>query len=89
MTEREFARQMDEFKRDRRDALLSMDKDTILAFGQKWAVSWQTSSEDVFWIAVHMARTGAKDLPMEARTASKRWLRDRGYRSMDDGDVPT
>jgi hypothetical protein len=42
--------------------------------------------EATFWVAVHKARRGARDLPMAARPESKRWLTERGDRSFDDGD---
>jgi hypothetical protein len=40
-------------------------------------------------IALHKARTAAKNLPMFARVLSKQWLEERGYTSLDDGDVNT
>ena len=78
----------EEFLKERRHALLSMDKTTIESYLHKYGVRIP-SNEDTFWISIHMARTGAKDLPMEQRIISKQWLRERGYRSMDDGEVPT
>lgn len=78
---------MKQFLADRKAALLSLDKKIIQQYMHKYDVRIPTV-ENTFWIAVHAARTGAKDLPMEARIFSKRWLIERGYRSMDDGDIP-
>lgn len=79
-----------EFVKDRDDALLSLDKEKILAYGRKWGVNELLipKQEENFWIAIHKARTAAKTLPMAARSESKQWLQERGFRSMDDGDVP-
>lgn len=71
---------------ERRVALLSMDKTTIEQYMLKYGVS-PPRNDDTFWVAVHMARTGARDLPMHERLISKRWLTERGYRSMDEGEV--
>lgn len=86
---KEFEATMKDFVAERDAALLSMDKDRLLAYGKKWGVDWKfvPGKEYWFWASVHMARTGAKSLPMEARAESKRWLTQRGLRSMDDGSV--
>jgi hypothetical protein len=85
----EFEGTMKGFVAERDAALLSLDKDKILAYGDKWGVDWKLvpGKEYWFWVSVHMARTGAKSLPMEARIESKRWLTERGLRSMDDDIV--
>jgi hypothetical protein len=31
--------------------------------------------------------TAVETLPFEVRNASRKWLRERGYRSLDDGDL--
>lgn len=79
---------MDDFLAERKEALLSMDRETILAYAAKWGEDLSSRTGDAFWGAVHMARTGAKDLPMAERSKSKAWLHARGWRSMDDGDLP-
>jgi hypothetical protein len=45
-------------------------------------------SRAVAEIALHQSRTAVVALPMSVRSASKQWLIERGYRSLDDGDVP-
>lgn len=80
----------DQFAAERNDALLSLDKEKILAYGQKWGVNFSKvpGDEEGFWASVHKARTAIPALPMAARVLSKRWLSERGMASMDDGDVP-
>jgi hypothetical protein len=77
----------EQFLVDRKAALLSMDKATIVAYMQKYAVRPPTDDE-TFWRGIHKARTAARDLPMEARQESKRWLLAHGSQPMDDGEVP-
>jgi hypothetical protein len=73
---------------ERRDVLLSMDRERILAFARKYDIRIiQAAAEDEFWIMVHKARTGSLDLPRAARLESKVWLAARGYTSHDD-DLP-
>lgn len=72
---------------ERDAALLSLDRPTIEAFCRKYGLGI-SPREDTFWATVHKARTGAKTLPLEARSLSKAWLTERGLESWDDGDVP-
>jgi hypothetical protein len=72
---------------ERDQALLSMDEQQIRAYFRKYN-GWDMSpSKDVFWLAIHKARTATRSLPMEARQESKRWLLARGSPSMDEGEV--
>lgn len=76
------------FVKERDEMLLACDVDRMLAFHAKHNPDGPGfSSREVAEAALHKARTGARTLPMEARLASKRWLRDRGMSSMDDGDL--
>jgi hypothetical protein len=75
------------FREERKVALLSMDEKTIRKFMLEYDVALP-EDEAVFWAAVHKTRTACKDLPMEARTLSKKWLHQRCLESLDDGDVP-
>ena len=70
-------------------ALLSMDEQRLRAYFRKYNGTEMSADPEVFWRAIHKARTAATNLPMAARIASKKWLLARGSRSMDDGDVPT
>lgn len=69
-------------------ALLSMDEQTIRAYLLEYDGTAGPKDIDVFWLAVHKARTACRSLPMEARIESKRWILARGSRSMDEGEVP-
>ena len=75
------------WKEERDAALLSLDRDKILAYCRRWGIR-MPNFEPAFWAAVHKARTALRSLPMSARASSKRWLREHGLRSEDDGDVP-
>jgi hypothetical protein len=83
------SRELSEFRKDRIEALSSMDEQKIRSFWEKWNSSLpQLPEGEVFWGAVHKAITSSTDLPMALRSASKKWLQDRGYTAWDDGDVP-
>lgn len=79
--------QIRQFLKERKEALLSMDRTKILAYARKWGVKNMPQDEETFWIAIHKARTSATDLPIEERRKSKTWLSKRGYYSLDDGDL--
>ena len=65
------------FVAERNAALLSLDEAVIRAYAVKWKAPLPAEPW-VFWAAVHSARVHITNLPMEARTLSKRWLRDNG-----------
>ena len=75
------------FRKARNTALLSMDEKTIRKYARKYGID-MPKDDAIFWAAVHKARTACKDLPMEARTQSKRWLIQWNLQPLDDGDVP-
>jgi hypothetical protein len=76
------------FVKERDQMLLACDVDRMMAFHAKHNPdSPGFSSREVAETALHKARTGVLTLPMEERLKSKRWLRERGYSSMDDGDL--
>jgi hypothetical protein len=77
---------MKDFLRERAEVLLSMNKTLIEAYMRKYEIPIP-SDDDTFWVAVHMARTGGADLPLSERLISKRWLSERGYQSLDDGEL--
>lgn len=74
--------ELEQFKADRKEALSSLDKAKILAYLDKYDsdahAPLTTAKDEIFWKAVHMAITGAKDLPIEFRRKSKAWLTDVG-----------
>lgn len=75
------------FVKERNEVLLTGDVDRVLAFHAKHNLNVRFSSRKVAEIAMHKARTACVGLPMEARLESRRWLRDRNYGSLDDGNL--
>lgn len=68
-----------QFLKDRDEALLSLDETKVRAYMDKYHVYGPFLGDpDVFWRAIHKARTAAKSLPMEARSLSKKWLIEHG-----------
>ena len=84
MNDRAFAQMI----RERDEALLSMDAARIRAYFRKYNNTPMPSDPEIFWIAVHKARTALRSLPMEARSESKRWLIAHNAEPLDDGEVP-
>ena len=80
------ADEMKIFLNDRKEALLSMDKEVIKKYCQKYGIK-MPEEEETFWCAIHKARTADLQLPFYQRKKSKQWLFERGFHSMDDGDL--
>lgn len=76
----------EEFLKDRREALLSLDKVKIDAYMMKYGER-SHPDEEVYWRGIHKAITASTDLPIEFRRKSKEWLIQRGSDSLDDGDI--
>lgn len=74
------------YNKDRNEALLSLDEQKIRAFMEKWNVQ-TTEHPETFWCGVHKAITAINALPLEQRLKSKLWLDQRGWKSLDDGDL--
>ena len=75
------------FRREQREALLSLDEQKIRAFAFKWNATEMPSTPVTFWGAVHKAITAKKDYPLDIRRQSKAWLTKHNYQSWDDGDL--
>lgn len=81
-----------EFVKDRDAALLSMDRETFLAFVLKWQ-AWSgvnpdmLKSEALTEAIMHKMITTAKSLPLALRRESKAWLTAHGLKSGDDGEL--
>jgi len=78
------------WKAARRKALLSMDPKEIALYAYSYNIQTAgdpVGSPEVYWCAIHKARTGATDLPLDERMKSKKWLLRRGYQSLDDGEL--
>ena len=76
---------LEQFKQDRNEAMLSKDKQTIIAFMNKYDIP--VPRDEVFWITIHKTITGITSLPRDFRVLSKSYLREAGFSSMDDGDL--
>lgn len=81
-------KEIDLFVKERDEALLSLDYNTIIAYAKKWGAKLPSyNNNETFWGGVHKARTALVSLPMPARIESKKWLSERGMQSLDDGDI--
>lgn len=72
---------------ERNAVLLRMDPDEINA----WAADQGVTLSDnpiVWWASVHKARAYSLSLPIEARSESKQWLIEHGFRADGIEDVP-
>lgn len=79
-TDDDIRRWVGELVDERDSALISMDKDTIIAYAQKYRVPMgNTNDETRFWLIVHVSRVQAMTIPRWARRESAEWLRQRGY----------
>ncbi len=71
----------DDFIKERDEALLSLDKNKILAYFKKYSPSVPPPSNDtVFWLAVHKARLMLTGISNEDRKLSEKWIDDRGFK---------
>ena len=70
---------MNQWLADRKEALLSLDKNKILEYSRKYYSDsgYYEADEQAFWIGVHKARSGSIDLPEFERRVSMAWLKER------------
>lgn len=78
---------IEQFNKERNEALLTMDEAKIRAYHKKWNPYDRLPNGLTFWRAVHKTITGIQSLPFEFRMKSKVWLDEHGLRSFDDGDL--
>lgn len=45
------------------------------------------SCDEAAWVTLHKTITAAQSLPLDYRLKSKAWLTERGYHSLDDGEL--
>lgn len=78
-----------EFLKERDEVLRSLNIEKVRAFYEKWnqTPGLRTPPREVQEIGMHKARTACLSLTKEERQFSKDWLTERGYRSLDDGDL--
>ena len=76
------------FVKERDEMLMAGDVDRCIAFHEKHNPGIRAfPNRLVAEISLHKARTGAKSLPFVFRIESKKWLTERGYSSLDDGEL--
>jgi len=76
------------FVKERDEMLMAGNIDRLIAFHEKHNPGIRAfSSRGVAEVSLHKARTAAKSLPLVFRIESKKWLSERGYTSMDDGEL--
>lgn len=74
---------MEDFIKERNEALLSLDKEKILAYGKKYNVKFP-EDEKIFWAGVHKAICSLYLIPVNKITKSqyeksKEWLKENGF----------
>ena len=77
---------MQQFLKDRDEALLSLDETKLRDYLRKYGET-PPSDPAVFWMGIHKAITACTSLPIDFRRKSAAWLAVRGARSMDDGEL--
>lgn len=70
------------FVKERDAALRSLDRKKIEAYMKKYGVSFNPSSEKVFWGAIHKARCECTSFTDEEKRVSGQWLLDNGFKVM-------
>ncbi len=75
------------FVKERDAALLSGDIAECKKYWKKWNPGLKFPNDMVAEMGMHKAITACLSLPLEFRKQSKAWLSERGYTSMDDGDL--
>ncbi len=66
------------FLKDRKKALLSLDRNEIIKYCNKYKIEIPLYDES-FWAGIHKARVAALDLPEGERDKSRLWLDNNGY----------
>jgi hypothetical protein len=68
-----------EFVRERNEAFLSLDKEKILRFLEKYNVQSTPVDEETFWAGVHKVIFHIKSSTDEQKEISRRWLLSNGF----------
>lgn len=71
---------IDNFIKERNEALLSLDKKNIIAYCKKYGVE-VTSDEKIFWAGIHKAILQIKSITPEQRERSEKWLQEHGFKT--------
>lgn len=70
----------------RDQAFVSGDRQAVLSYLVEWGVKVPpgvVKNEAVFELWFHKQRTAIKSLPLDVRRASKLWLEQHGFKSLD------
>lgn len=74
---------MNNFIKERNEALLSLDKKKIIAYMKKYGISIP-QNEKIFWAGVHKSIcslyfVGTNNITLEQYTKSADWLKENGF----------
>lgn len=74
---------MSDFIKERNAALLSLDKEKILAYGKKYNIKFP-EDDKIFWAGVHKAICSLyfvanNNITLDQYTRSADWLRENGF----------
>lgn len=76
------------FIKERDEVLISGDITKMMEFHNRYHPELEPMKDpEIAEVALHKSRTAVTSLPIEMRRASKAWLMENGYQSMDDGDL--
>jgi hypothetical protein len=78
VSEIEIIPDLDQFYKDRDEAMLSLDKDKILVYSNKYGAH-VPKDERVFWAGVHKARLALSCVDGEGKILSRNWLAENGF----------
>lgn len=84
-----YSSETETYEEGRDAALLSLDEEAIRSYFAAWngGVDEFPRRKSEFWKQIHQAITAVNSLPADFRLSSKRWLLNRGHRSLDNGQV--
>jgi hypothetical protein len=69
------------FLKDRRNALLSLDRKIIIEYYQKYNIQLP-ADELSMWAGIHMARIECNDIPHDEKLKSRQWLSDHDFKTL-------
>ncbi len=79
--EKEIQLKMKKFIEERDNAILSLDRDKIIAYSNKYKI--KMPKEDlVFWCGVHKAVLGIKSATPEQKENSMKWLKEHNFHGL-------
>lgn len=67
-----------DFIKDRNEALLSLDREKILKYCEKYNIHIP-KNDKVFWASIHKARLQVTDFSEDDKELSRKWLIENGF----------